>query len=148
MLLPGLPGHHLLTGISVCFHIFEIITWAEHCDMLCGLAMSGRKALHRAQCQCNAICLLQGGVVAAFGLVRGSAQADMLQLSARNPLETDTLAQVQAVLACTSNKTFKLSMQASKCCLYAHASLPADVNQSKVHQVLQGLFASPKCSSV
>ena len=37
----------------------------------------------------------QGGVVAAFGLVRGSAQADMLQLSADNPVTTDLLAQVQ-----------------------------------------------------
>lgn len=40
--------------------------------------------------------VLQGGVVAAFGLVRGSAQADMLQLSAGNPFGTDTLAQVHA----------------------------------------------------
>lgn len=39
---------------------------------------------------------LKGGVVAAFGLVRGSAQADMLQLSAANPITTDLLAQVQA----------------------------------------------------
>ena len=39
--------------------------------------------------------VLQGGVVAAFGLVRGSAQADMLQLSAGSPFGTDTLAQVR-----------------------------------------------------
>ena len=37
---------------------------------------------------------MQGGVVAAFGLVRGSAQADMLQLSAPNPITQDLLAQV------------------------------------------------------
>lgn len=37
---------------------------------------------------------MQGGVVAAFGLVRGSAQADMLQLSAANPITQDLLAQV------------------------------------------------------
>lgn len=46
--------------------------------------------------------MLQGGVVAAFGLVRGSAQADMLQLSASNPLATDTLAQVHTVHECTN----------------------------------------------
>ena len=38
--------------------------------------------------------------MAAFGLVRGSAQADMLQLSAGNPITTDLLAQVQASTAC------------------------------------------------
>lgn len=40
--------------------------------------------------------MLQSGVVAAFGLVRGGAQADMLQLSAGNPLSTDTIVQVCA----------------------------------------------------
>lgn len=57
--------------------------------------------------------VLQGGVVAAFGLVRGSAQADMLQLSASNPFETDTLAQVKTVHTVTSNKTFVWS---ARCC--------------------------------
>ena len=67
-------------------------------------------------------------MVAAFGLVRGSAQADMLQLSASNPFETDTLAQVQTVRECTGSKLIKLSMQDSKCWLLcAHASLLADV---------------------
>ena len=39
---------------------------------------------------------LQAGVVAAFGLVRGGAQADMIQLSATALLSPETLAQVQA----------------------------------------------------
>ncbi len=39
--------------------------------------------------------MVQGGVVAAFGLVRGSAQADMLQLSVPNPFTPDLLAQVR-----------------------------------------------------
>ena len=38
---------------------------------------------------------MQGGVVAAFGLVRGSAQADMLQLSAAQGLSLDFAAQVR-----------------------------------------------------
>ncbi|KAL3158063.1 hypothetical protein ABBQ32_011672 [Trebouxia sp. C0010 RCD-2024] len=48
---------------------------------------------------------LKGGVVAAFGLVRGSAQADMLQLSAGSPFGRDTLAQA-AVVAGESMLTF------------------------------------------
>ncbi len=39
--------------------------------------------------------MVQGGVVAAFGLVRGSAQADMLQLSVGNPFTPQLLAQVR-----------------------------------------------------
>ena len=38
---------------------------------------------------------MQGGVVAAFGLVRGSAQADMLQLSTAQGLSLDFIAQVR-----------------------------------------------------
>ena len=56
--------------------------------------------------------------MAAFGLVRGSAQADMLQLSSSNPFGTDTLAQVQAVNQCTGNKTFKFSMPSAGCCMH------------------------------
>ena len=52
-------------------------------------------------------------MVAAFGLVRGSAQADMLQLSASNPFETDTLAQVNTVHTITSNETSAWSV---RCC--------------------------------
>ena len=37
---------------------------------------------------------MQGGVVAAFGLVRGGAQADMLQQSTASPFTADLLAQV------------------------------------------------------
>lgn len=48
---------------------------------------------------------LKGGVVAAFGLVRGSAQADMLQLSAANPITQDLLAQA-ALVAGESMLTF------------------------------------------
>lgn len=39
--------------------------------------------------------MVQGGVVAAFGLVRGSAQADMLQLSVGSPFTPQLLAQVR-----------------------------------------------------
>lgn len=86
-------------------------------------------------------CLVQGGVVAAFGLVRGSAQADMLQLSAGNPFETDTLAQVQTVQERTGSKSFKFSMQESKCWLFcAHASWHADVNQSKLNAIFQDVL--------
>jgi len=46
-------------------------------------------------CQTAALQMVQGGVVAAFGLVRGSAQADMLQLSVPNPFTPDLLAQVR-----------------------------------------------------
>ncbi|KAL0018824.1 hypothetical protein WJX77_002879 [Trebouxia sp. C0004] len=48
---------------------------------------------------------LKGGVVAAFGLVRGSAQADMLQLSVGNPLTPQFLAQA-ALVAGESMLTF------------------------------------------
>ena len=40
---------------------------------------------------------MQAGVVAAFGLVRGAAQADMLQLAVDNPFQTDLLAKVIVV---------------------------------------------------
>ncbi|DBB15201.1 hypothetical protein WJX82_004677 [Trebouxia sp. C0006] len=48
---------------------------------------------------------LKGGVVAAFGLVRGSAQADMLQLSVGNPFTPQLLAQA-ALVAGESMLTF------------------------------------------
>ena len=37
---------------------------------------------------------MQAGVVAAFGLVRGAAQADMLQQTVDNPFQIDLLAKV------------------------------------------------------
>ncbi len=46
-------------------------------------------------CQAAVLQMVQGGVVAAFGLVRGSAQADMLQLSVGNPFTPQLLAQVR-----------------------------------------------------
>ena len=62
--------------------------------------------------------LLQGGVVAAFGLVRGSAQADMLQLSASNPFESDTLAQVQTVHECRNCSSCQCRILSAGCCVH------------------------------
>ena len=60
------------------------------------LRLSSTHFAHWKACFCDRkkLDVLQAGVVAAFGLVRGSAQADMLQLSASDPFTPDLLAQV------------------------------------------------------
>ena len=81
----------------------------QHCTSLFAVFISCREVIFRNQ-QTERLLfsrqsVLQSGVVTAFGLVRGGAQADMLQLSVGNPLSVNTLAQVG-----TLSKAAKLSL--------------------------------------
>ncbi len=58
--------------------------------------------------------------MAAFGLVRGGAQADMLQLSAGSPVSTDLLAQVCCMML---GHLFVSAVACANC--YASSSIEA-----------------------
>ena len=99
----GLHAHHCLQ-ICVCLQ-----TQAHHAPALADAALSkvlwsqgivlDKFGLGYLMLLSNGsaakLQVVQGGVVAAFGLVRGSAQADMLQLSVGNTFTPQLLAQVR-----------------------------------------------------